>query len=127
MATSGRLSPPRILFLPSTAYTSRRAPRRPTFLCPTFTRPTSSDSTNSFPGYAHTWKRGSKTRLRRDLQYKLLQHESCRERAQQQAAPLQEKRQGTVRIRRGMAPTSVGMTGTSQAMANAVKRIGLIS
>ncbi len=65
MATSGRLSPPRILFLPSTAYTSGRTPKRRTFLSPTFTRSTSSDSTNSFPGCTHTWKRRPNTHKRR--------------------------------------------------------------
>ncbi len=55
----------RILFLPSTAYTSGRTPKRRTFLSPTFTRSTSSDSTNSFPGCAHTWKRRPNTHKRR--------------------------------------------------------------
>src|SRR6266849_5574773 len=45
----------------------------------------------------------------------------------QQAAPLQGKRQGAVRIRWGTPPALVPMAGTSQAVANAVKRIGLIS
>src|SRR5438876_58394 len=37
MATSERLLPPCILFLPSTACDSQRTPKRPTFLSPTFT------------------------------------------------------------------------------------------
>ena len=65
MATSGRLSPQPLLFLLSTACISRRTPKRPTFLWPTFTRPTSSDSTNWFPGYAHTWKKRPNTHMRR--------------------------------------------------------------